>query len=93
MSKKLDHLKVVLTVKQKTNKLEERLDKDPATINKWCTNSCQPSLETMVNIAKILGVDINEQIKNTILWPHSDITIRILSRCSSPGAPMKLLVN
>jgi transcriptional regulator with XRE-family HTH domain len=43
--------------------LAEQLDKDPATVSKWCTNSCQPSLETLVNIAKVLEVDMNELIR------------------------------
>ncbi len=64
MAKNLNRIKAVLADRQKTNKwLAEQLDKDPATVNKWCTNSCQPSLETMVAIAKILEVDMNELIR------------------------------
>ena len=37
--------------------------KDPATVSKWFTNSCQPSLETLVSIAKVLEVDMNELIR------------------------------
>jgi transcriptional regulator with XRE-family HTH domain len=39
------------------------LGKDPATVSKWCTNSSQPPLETLVNIAKVLEVDMNELIR------------------------------
>ncbi len=64
MTKNLNRIKAVLADKQRTNKwLAEQLDKDPATISKWCTNSCQPSLETLVNIAKVLEVDMNELIR------------------------------
>ena len=64
MAKNLNRIKAVLTDKQRTNKwLAEQLDKDPATVSKWCTNSCQPSLETLINIAKVLEVDMNELIK------------------------------
>ena len=64
MAKNLNRIKAVLADRQKTNKwLAEQLDKDPATVSKWCTNSCQPSLETMVAIAKILEVNMNELIR------------------------------
>jgi transcriptional regulator with XRE-family HTH domain len=64
MTKNLNRIKAVLADKQRTNKwLAEQLGKDPATISKWCTNSCQPSLETLVNIAKVLEVDMNELIR------------------------------
>lgn len=64
MAKNLNRIKAVLADRQKTNKwLAEQLDKDPATVSKWCTNSCQPSLETMVAIAKVLEVDMNELVR------------------------------
>ena len=47
--KNINRLKVVLAEKQRTNKwLAEQLDKDPATVSKWCTNTAQPGLETLV---------------------------------------------
>lgn len=64
MTKNLNRIKAVLADKQRTNKwLAEQLDKDPATVSKWCTNSCQPSLETLVSIARVLEVDMNELIR------------------------------
>lgn len=63
-SKTLNRIKVVLAEKQLTNKwLAEQLGKDPATISKWCTNTAQPNLENLVEIAKCLEVDINELIR------------------------------
>ena len=51
-NKDLNRLKVVLAEKKRTNKwLAEQLGKDPATISKWCTNSAQPNLETLIEIA------------------------------------------
>lgn len=59
MSKDINRLKVVLAEKKRTNKwLAEQLGKDPATISKWCTNTLQPNVETLVEIAKHLNVDI-----------------------------------
>ena len=49
---------------QRTNKwLAEQLGKDPATVSKWCTNSCQPTLETMMKIAKLLDVEMNDLVR------------------------------
>ena len=57
----LNRLKVVLVEKKRTNKwLAEQLGKDPATVSKWCTNTLQPNLETIVEIAKLLEVDIKD---------------------------------
>ena len=61
MSKDINRLKVVLAEKKRTNKwLAEQLGKDPATVSKWCTNTLQPNLETVVEIAKCLEVDIKD---------------------------------
>ena len=57
----INRLKVVLAEKKRTNKwLSEQLGKDPGTISKWCTNTSQPDLETLVKIARLLEVDLNE---------------------------------
>lgn len=54
----------MLVDKGKTNRwLAMQLDKDPATVSKWCTNSAQPSLETMMQIAKLLNVDMNDLVR------------------------------
>lgn len=59
-----NRIKAVLADKKKTNKwLAEQLGKDPATISKWCTNVCQPPMETYIKIAKLLAVDLNELVR------------------------------
>ena len=63
-NKDLNRLKVVLAEKKRTNKwLAEKLGKDPATVSKWCTNSTQPNLENLMEIAKCLEVDVNELLR------------------------------
>ena len=63
-SKDLNRLKVVLAEKKRTNKwLAEQLGVDPATVSKWCTNSAQPNLENLIEIAKCLEIDINELVR------------------------------
>lgn len=62
----INRIKLVLVEKKRTAKwLAEELKKDPATISKWCTNSSQPSLETLVDIADILEVDIKELLNSS----------------------------
>ncbi len=64
MDGKINRIKVMLVDKGKTNRwLAMQLGKDPATVSKWCTNSAQPSLETMMHIAKLLNVDMNDLVR------------------------------
>jgi transcriptional regulator with XRE-family HTH domain len=71
---KVNRLKLVLVEKEKTSKwLAETLGKDPATVSKWCTNTTQPSIETFLEIARLLEVDIKD------LLVESDVN-RMFSR-------------
>ncbi|MCM1141216.1 MAG: helix-turn-helix domain-containing protein [Muribaculum sp.] len=64
MVKDINRLKVVLAEKKRTNKwLAEQLHKDPATVSKWCTNASQPSIETLLEIAKVLEVDVQSLLQ------------------------------
>ena len=64
MDKDINRIKVVLAEKKRTNKwLAEQLGKDPATVSKWCTNSGQPTLGTLMKIAKLLEVEVAELIR------------------------------
>ena len=61
--KDLIRLKVVLVEQKKTGKwLAEQLGKAPSLVSNWCSNKMQPSLELLVNIAKVLDVDTRELI-------------------------------
>lgn len=71
--KDFNRLKVVLAEKKRTNKwLAEQLGKDPATVSKWCTNSAQPGLETLYQIASCLEVDVK-----ALLVPNKEENIVI----------------
>ena len=64
MAKDMNRLKVVLAETKRTNRwLAEQLGKDQATISKWCTNTSQPGLETLYQIAKLLGVEVQELLQ------------------------------
>lgn len=63
-NKDINRIKVMLVEKKRTARwLSEQLGKDPATVSKWCTNTCQPNLETLVQIARLLEVDLNELVR------------------------------
>jgi len=57
----INRLKAVLVKQKRTGKwLAEILEKNEATESRWCTNELQSSLETLLEIAKALNVDIKE---------------------------------
>ena len=63
-NKPINRIKVMLAERMVSNKdLAEMLGKDPATISKWCTNSSQPSVETLMQIAKCLDVEVHELLQ------------------------------
>ncbi len=62
----VNRIKVVLVEKKRTNKwLAEQLDKDPATVSKWCTNRSQPDLATLIKVANLLDVDVKELLNSS----------------------------
>ena len=64
MDRDINRLKVVLAEKKRTNKwLAEQLRVAPSTVSKWCTNVCQPSLETLLQIAECLGVKAQKLLR------------------------------
>ena len=63
-NKDLNRLKVILVEKKKSNLwLSRELGCSPSTVSKWCTNSSQPPLETLIKITKLLDVDIKELVR------------------------------
>jgi transcriptional regulator with XRE-family HTH domain len=47
--------------KKKTSKwLSEQLGITPSTVSKWCTNTSQPDIETLVRISRLLDVSLEE---------------------------------
>lgn len=68
MERDINRLKVVLAEKKRTNKwLANQLGVAPSTVSKWCTNVCQPSLETLLQIADNLEVKVQDLIKDNQL--------------------------
>ena len=64
--KQLNRIKIVLVEKNKTAKwLSEQVGRNVTSVSRWCTNEVQPSMENLVEIAKLLEVDVRELIKPT----------------------------
>jgi transcriptional regulator with XRE-family HTH domain len=62
----INRLKLLLVEKKKTSKwLSEQLGITPSTVSKWCTNTSQPDLPTLIKIASILNVDIKDLLNST----------------------------
>ena len=59
----INRLKIVLAEKKRTGKwLAEQLGKNPSTVSKWCSNVAQPDLATLVKIATLLEVGIQDLV-------------------------------
>ena len=59
----INRIKIVLVEKKRTGKwLAEQLGKNPSTVSKWCSNVAQPDLATLVKIATLLEVGIQDLI-------------------------------
>ena len=60
-SKDLNRLKLVLVEKKRTAKwLAQELGVSPVTLSNWCSNTTQPSLQTLDKIADVLEIDTRE---------------------------------
>lgn len=63
-NKDLNHLKVILAEKKKSNLwLSKQLGCAPTTVSKWCTNSSQPPLESLMKLTRLLGVEFKDLVR------------------------------
>lgn len=63
-SKDLNRLKVILAEKKMSNLwLSKQLGCAPTTVSKWCTNSSQPPLESLMKITRLLGVEFKDLVR------------------------------
>jgi len=57
----INRIKMVLFEKKRTARwLSGQMGVTPSTVSKWCTNTSQPDLATILKIADLLKVDIRE---------------------------------
>lgn len=58
--KVINRIKVVLAEKNHSSKwLAEQLNKNEATVSRWCTNDVQPPIKTFVQISELLEVKLS----------------------------------
>ena len=59
----VNRIKLVLVEKKRTSKwLSEQMGVNPSTVSKWCTNTSQPDITSLLRIADLLEVDSKELI-------------------------------
>ena len=64
--KEVNRIKVVLAEKKRTAKwLSEQIGRNPATVSKWCTNTVQPSMDALLDIANALEMNIQDLLLPT----------------------------
>ncbi|MFC2654050.1 MAG: helix-turn-helix transcriptional regulator [Segatella salivae] len=62
----MNRIKAVLAEKQLTSKwLAQELGRAENTVSRWCSNKVQPSLENLVEIAKVLDIEVRILITPT----------------------------
>lgn len=63
-NKPLNRIKVMMAERMVTNKdLAKMMGKDAATVSKWVTNTSQPTLENLIEIARCLKCEINNLVR------------------------------
>ena len=61
MTHNINRIKAVLAETGHTGKwLAVQVERDPATVSKWCTNTVQPDLQMLSKIASVLNVNIRD---------------------------------
>lgn len=59
--KNLNRIKVALVEKRRTGVwLAEQLSVSPVTVSKWCSNTTQPTIKTLNDIATVLELDVKD---------------------------------
>lgn len=59
----VNRIKLVLVEKKRTSKwLSGQMGVNPSTVSKWCTNTSQPDIASLLRIADLLEVDFKELI-------------------------------
>lgn len=69
---KINKIKSILNERRITSKwLAIQLDVDPTTVSKWCTNSSQPDILTLLKIAHLLDLEVKNLYDEEIVNQYS----------------------
>lgn len=62
----INRIKAILAEQNRTGKwLAEAMEKNEATVSRWCTNKSQPTQVTMRKIAVLLDIDVKDLLVST----------------------------
>ena len=65
MDSSINRIRVVLAEQNKTNRwLAEQMGKSEITISRWVQNKSQPSLEQLLQVAKLLSISPKDLIND-----------------------------
>lgn len=65
MNSSINRIRVVLAEQNKTNRwLAEQMGKSEITISRWVQNKSQPSLEQLLQVAKLLSISPKDLIND-----------------------------
>ena len=60
-----NRLKVALVEHNRTSKwIAEQMGKSETTVSRWASNRCQPSIEQLFEIARLLNIDARELLNS-----------------------------
>ena len=63
----MNRIRVILAEHNKTNKwLAEQLGKSETTVSRWVQNKNQPSLNQLVQIARLFEIDAKDLLETTL---------------------------
>jgi len=69
---KINKIKSILNERSITGKwLATQLDVNPTTVSKWCTNSSQPDILTLLKIAHFLDLEVKDLYDEEIINQYS----------------------
>ena len=58
-------VQVMLNSRKQVNGWMNKWENPLGTVSKWCSNSVQPDLETLDQIARLLGVNVKNLLNDT----------------------------
>lgn len=65
-AQKMNRIKEVLTEQGRTQTwLADKINKSYIVVNKYCNNNTQPAIPVLIQIAKVLDVDVRELLIST----------------------------
>ena len=69
---KINRLKTILNERNLTSRwLSKELNVDPTTVSKWCTNSSQPDILTLLKIANLLSIEVKDLYDEALVKKYS----------------------